>query len=490
MSSHDEARFVDLGYQGVSSQAILLFVASMDGVLVKVLDNDQWVEKQFGSCDLGNRLRTKRLQKVAANMLSRPEQSLPQQNLCWADLKGAYRLFDKPRVTFDAVAEQHWRQTRQTTPGRYLLISDTTDIDHFSHRATTGLGMLGKGDGRGMQLHSCLVYSCDKQLIEGAAGALIYYRKKVPKNETRRQRLSRDRESELWGKLVEKVGSAPQGSQWIHVFDRGGDNFEAMCRVRLIGCDWVIRAARLNRTVFGENGEKVSLQKQLKQARLLGSYELCLRSRPGVAARKASIQVSTVKVTFPLPKKHSKWVKHCGISELTMNIVVVQEIGAPRNVTPISWVLLTSLPVESFEDAWQVIEDYENRWLIEEYHKVLKTGCNVEVHALRTADRLEPLIALISVLGTRLLQLKLIGRSQPEAKAATHVPSSWLKCLKLARPKLQLTGISVYTFFRELARMGGFLGRKGDGEPGWQTVWRGYKRLHDLLDGLRLAHAI
>ncbi len=119
-------------------------------------------------------------------------------------------------------------------------------------------------------------------------------------------------------------------------------------------------------------------------------------------------------------------------------------------------VLLTSLPINSFEDAWQVVEDYEHRWLIEEYHKVIKSACSIESHALRTADRLEPLIGMISVLGTRLFQLKLIGRNQPNAKAVTHVPASWLKCLKLARPKLTLTGLTVYEFFRELAKLGGF----------------------------------
>ena len=144
----------------------------------------------------------------------------------------------------------------------------------------------------------------------------------------------------------------------------------------------------------------------------------------------------------------------------------------------------------TFEDAWQVISDYENRWLVEEYHKVLKTGCSVEMHALRTADRLEPLIGLISVIGIRLFQSKLIGRSQPEAKAATHVPSAWLKGLKLLRPKLKITDMSVYTFFRELAKLGGFLDRKGDGEPGWQTIWHGYQRLQAILERMRLAEAI
>jgi hypothetical protein len=462
----------------------------MESTLVKLRSNDEWVGEQFSHCELGNSLRTKRLQKVANAMLSCPEKSLPQQNQEWADLKAAYRLFDNGRVTFDAVAEQHWMQTRQTKPGRYLLISDTTDINHYSHQAITGLGMLGDGRGRGMQLHNCLVYNCDDKLIEGIAGALVYYRSNMPKNETRIQRLNRIRESNLWGNLVDKVGSAPDDSQWIHVFDRGGDNFEAMCHIRLTGDDWIIRAGKLERNVITESGKKMSLKKAIDSVKLLGCYELNLRSRPGVKARMAKMSVSVAKVTFPTPIYRSEWVKQCGIKELEMNVVVVEETRVPKGVTPIRWVLLTSLPVETFDNAWQVIDDYENRWLVEEYHKVIKTGCSVETHALRTADRQEALIALISVIGTRLLKLKLVGRSQKEAKARTHVPSTWLKALKLVRPKVTLTGMTVYEFFREIAKMGGFLGRKGDGEPGWQTVWRGHQKLQTLLDGMRLAGGI
>lgn len=457
---------------------------------MRVRDNERWIDDQFSQCELGNTLRTKRLQKLAGAMLSCPEKSLPKQNTAWSDLKAAYRFFDNERVTFDAVAEQHWKQTRQTSPGRYLLISDTTDIDHYSHHATMGLGMLGDGKGRGIQLHTCLVYNCVDKLIDGTAGALIHHRRLARKSETRTQRLKRVRESNLWGNLVDKVGPAPDGCHWIHVFDRGGDNFEAMCHIRLNECDWVIRAAKLQRNVITDSGKKMPLKEAIDSTKLLGYYELSLRSRPGVKARTANIRVSVVKVTFPKPAQHSKWVKQCGIQELATNVVVVEEARAPKGVTPIRWVLLTSLPVDTFDDAWQVIEDYENRWLVEEYHKVLKTGCSLEMHALRTADRLEALIGLISVIGVRLLQMKLVGRSQSQAKARTHVPSTWLKCLKLARPKVKITEMTVYEFFRELAKLGGFLGRKCDREPGWQTVWCGYQKLHMLLDGMRLAGAI
>lgn len=454
--------------------------------VMKVVDNVQWVEQNFGDCELGDARRTTRLVKIAENMLAAPEKSLPQQNVEWADVKAAYRFFDNENNTFEKIAAPHWQQTRQTNPGRYLLISDTTDVDHTWHQATTGLGILGNGGGRGMQLHNCLMYDCDKEQIRGVAGALTYYRKHKPKNETRVQRLSRIRESSVWGMLVDEVGEAPQGSRWIHVFDRGGDNFEAMCHIKQTGNDWVIRASKLSRNVFTDDGRKVTLKDAIPEARELGGYELQLRSRPGVAARTAKLKLSVVSVTFPRPSQYSKWVKTCGIKELRMNMVIVQEVDAPKGVKPIQWVLLTSLPVETFEDAWQVVEDYENRWLVEEYHKVMKSGCSLEKHALRSADRLEPLIALISVVGVRLFQLKLVGRNQPDAKAATHVPANWLKCLKLARPKAKLTGMTVYEFFRDLAKLGGFLGRTGDGEPGWQTIWRGFQKLQSLLDAMKL----
>lgn len=456
---------------------------------MKVLDSDQWVDANFGACDLGDKRRDKRLLKIASNMLAMPGGSIPKQNIEWADVKAAYRFFDNEHCTFDNVAESHWNLTRQTKPGRYLLICDTTDIDHTAHDCTTGMGILGNGMGRGVQLHSCLAFNFDEKQIVGSAGGLLYYRKRVGKGETRSQRLARTRESDVWGNLVDQVGKAPKGSQWIHVWDRGGDNFEAMCHVKLSGNDWLVRASQMSRKVIVD-GQTISMKNAIKAAVKIGSYELNLRGRDGVVARTAQLDISVTKVTYPLPSNRSKWVKKCGIKELPMNVVIVRETNPPKGEKPICWILLTSLPVKSFQDAWDIVEAYEHRWLIEEYHKVMKSGCGLEEHALKTADRLEPLIGLISVIGTRLLQLKLVGRNQPEAKATTHVPSSWMTCLKIARPKCNLTNMTVYGFFRELAKLGGFLARKGDGEPGWQTIWRGHQKLHAWLEGMKLVNAI
>lgn len=450
-----------------------------------VVDNDKWIEQQFAECDFGDLRRTKRMTKVAASLLAEPDSRLPEQNKLWKDLKAAYRLFDTEAVTFEATAQPHWEQTRRTKSGRYLLISDTTDINQTRRKATKGMGFLGDGRSQGVQLHSCLAYDSSRGMIAGQMGALLHYRKRKPKNETRAQRLKRGRESEVWGKLVDQVGSPPEGSHWIHVFDRGGDDFEAMCHIKLTGADWIIRAAKMNRTVLNQENKKVKLAKACQNPHLLGSYTLSVRARKGIAAREAKIEVSSTSVTFPLPHLKTPWVKQCGITSISLNVVIVQEVGAPKGITPIRWVLLTSLPVKTFEDAWQIIEDYENRWLIEEYHKVLKSGCAVEDHALKSASRLEPLIGLISIVGVRLFQLKLVGRNQPEVKAKRHVPSSWLKSLSVLRPDLKLSNLTVYEFFREIAKLGGFLGRKSDGEPGWLTIWRGYKKMQLALDVLQ-----
>jgi hypothetical protein len=324
-------------------------------------------------------------------------------------------------------------------------------------------------------------------LVRGTAGALVHYRPVVSRSETRTQRLNRSRESEVWGNLVAQVGPPPASSQWIHVFDRGGDNYEAMCHLQQQKCDWIIRVAKLNRKVKLEEGGKMPLSEALDRAKVLGQYDLPLRSRPGQAARTAKIQVSILRVTLPMPKHHSPFVKRCGIGSITVNVLVVREVDAPKGVTPICWVLFTSLPVASLEEARQVIGFYECRWLIEEYHKVLKTGCSIESHALRTAERLEPLIALISVIGVRLLQLKTIAKREPATKAIYRVPSSWLNALHALRPRLSIDDLTVYQFFRELAKLGGFLARKHDGEPGWQTTWRGYQKLHLIAAGMELA---
>jgi hypothetical protein len=191
---------------------------------------------------------------------------------------------------------------------------------------------------------------------------------------------------------------------------------------------------------------------------------------------------------MPVPGRKSKWLKKQKPQPITMNIVRVREVDAPAGVEPIEWVLYTSLPVNTFAQVWEVISYYEARWLVEEYHKALKTGTSITKRQLHSSSRLEAMVGLMSVVAVRLLQLKTLAKSDPDRPARSVVPPLWLQMLKAARKKLpRVHDLTIYQFYRELAKLGGFLGRKSDGEPGWITIWRGWEKLNTLVRGAELA---
>lgn len=458
-------------------------------------DAGVWAEQQFGRCELGDRRRTKRLVQMAQQVANNPSASLPDQTETWGDLKAAYRLFDNSDVSFAAIAAGHWQRTRQQPPGRYLILGDTTELDFGGLRSIEGAGPTGNGGGLGFLLHTGLVVQASTRAVLGVAGATIHYRKpkkKQTKRENASQRVKRkDRESQVWGRVIDAVGPPPVGVEWVHVFDRGADDFEVYCHLLENRVQWVIRASKMSRIVIDAAGERRPVAEVLPQLNVVGAYELSLRARPGQAARTARLEVRVGKLALPRPRFVSPYVKRSGPASIPMHVVWVREVDPPKGVEPIEWVLYTSLPVQTFEDAWQVVEYYESRWLIEEYHKALKTGCAVTRHELRTAKRLEALVGLLTVVAVRLLSLKSAARTEANRPAAQVVPALWLQMLKAARKNLhRVHDLTVYQFYRELAKLGGFLGRKHDGEPGWITIWRGWEKLNTLVRGAQLANKL
>jgi hypothetical protein len=442
----------------------------------------QWAQLNFGGCQLGDKRRTKRLVQVAEQIGHNPSASLPNQIEAWKDLKAAYRLFDCDEVTFEAVARPHWELTKQLAEGRCLVIGDTMELDFGRNREIEGVGPTGNGSGQGFLLHNALMVNAQSGEIMGVAGQSIYYRskKKSRKRENSAQILKRDRESQVWGTVIDQIGKPQSQAEYVHVFDRGGDNFEVYCRLLQNDGQWVIRASKMNRYVLvGDSEKQMTLKEYLPQLKPFGHYTLALRARQDQTARDAQIEVRVGQVKIPRPRHVSPWVRSLNPAPISMNVIEVVEINAPSGVTPIRWVLFTSLPVETFDDAWTVIGYYEMRWLVEEYHKAIKTGCSAESRQLKTAGRLEALVGLISVAAIRLLQLKSLARTSPDVPAQRVVPRVWLQMLKMARKGLtRVHDITVGQFYREVAKLGGFLARKCDGEPGWITIWRGWEKLN------------
>ena len=447
-------------------------------------DTHLWAQQQFSNCQLGDARRTARLVRVAELVVNHPSGSLPEQTETWADLKAAYRLFQQDDVTFSAIAEVHWQQTRQRNAGRYLVLGDTTELDFGIHRELPNMGPTGNGGGWGFLLHSGLLVAAESEEIFGLAGQTIHYRKPKPAGENTSQRLKRERESKVWGEVINAVGRPAPGVQLVHVLDRGADHFEVYCHCLEQQADWVIRVTQKQRKILTPDNQRIALKAYVDTLPVAGRYELWLRARPNQPARTAKLEVRAGFLRVPVPVHRSPYVKRLNPEPIGMWVVQVREVDAPAGVEPIEWILLTSLPVTNFDQAWTVVGYYEKRWLIEEWHKALKSGCRVTERQLKSKHTLEALVGLLSVVSVRLLQLKAMARATPDRPAAKVIPSRWIAMLLATRKHLAMKkSLTVGEFYRELAKLGGFIGRKSDGEPGWITIWRGWQKLHFMVRG-------
>lgn len=452
-----------------------------------ILDVKEWAEQQFGACGLGDRRRTERLVKFAAQAAEKPDAATTEQTETWADLKAAYRLVDQEDVTFDAITAPHRELTRAAMrDDLWLIISDTSELNFGYLSNAEGLGRLGCPDGRGFFLHSAIAARASDGALAGVVAHELYTRpvKKLKRVSSRARKQRTQRETDVWGRVIDTVGPPPAGVQLLHVCDRGADNFDVYCHLIEQRAGWVIRAAQLTRQVRSDQTATVALDSLVGGAPCLGSYDLTVTANTKQPARTARMEVRAVPLAMPRPRSGvSQYARQTGLPEITMWAVETREVSpVPAGVKPLRWVLLTSEETTTFDQAWTIISHYEKRWLIEEYHKCLKTGCQIESRQYRTSHRLEAVIGLTSVLSVRLLQLKQIARSEPHRPAADVVPKRWRMALSklLRRPRPTET---VRDFFRALASLGGFLCRTSDGEPGWQTIWRG---LDTLLIAVRV----
>jgi hypothetical protein len=449
-----------------------------------------WARREFAGADLRDKRRTRRLVKVAAAIAAKPVGTLPPAFDGWADLKAAYRLLERQDVTFEKISAPHWHNTRQACgrPGQYLMIEDTTSLDFSRRGPLEGLGPIGDGRGRGLYLHSTLALRIEgwtashepTVTVVGLLGQHCWVRPPEPKHgrETRCQRLQRRRESERWAQVFEALDPARPDVQWIYVADRESDIYEVLQRCTRRSVDYVVRANQ-PRALVGESG---SVFEAVSRAKPLGRYELRLRARPGVAARTAVVELRATRVTL-----RPTWRPGGPGEPQAVNVVEAKEIDAPAGVEPIRWVLLTNLAVGTFADARRVVALYATRWLIEDYHKALKTGVGAERTELATGDRIERLLGVLAIVAVRLLQMKFAATARPDEPVDPAVFGPEALAVLGARDGVPEGGWTNRAVTVAVARLGGYLARRSDGPPGWLTIWRGWQQLALMLHGYLLA---
>ena len=454
-----------------------------------LLSPAQWALNEFGFAQLGDKRRNKRIVKIAESLARSPGGTLPQAFPDWDEIKAAYRFFDRSGATFERVIEPHLERVRAACrqPGEYLLIEDTTSLDFSKHFHTEDLGVIGDGSGRGFDLHSALAlrvegWTADNRpqgVLVGLFDQQCRAPRPAPKGETRTQLMKRPRKTQVWAMGVKSAGVPPQGCRWIYIADRESDCYEPLDICQLHQIDIVVRSCH-DRCL---DGQAEHLHQRLAAAPVLGTSTVEIRARPGQAARTAVVEIRSVRVDLKGPRRPD------GLKAplKDMGVIEAREVNPPPGTKePLHWILLTSLPCASLEDALRVVGYYACRWWVEEYHKALKSGALVEESQLKKAYRLEALIAVLSVVAVRLLNTKFLARSRPQSdEAAKSFGPQALELLekKLGKPKEGWTNQAV---IRAIARLGGFIGRKSDGQPGWQTIWRGWQRLIWMVEAVLL----
>ena len=450
----------------------------------EVLDPKSWAERTFGGVQLHDMRRTRRAVKAATNLAENPLGSLPAQMQTWKETKALYRWLDEPDVTFATLMQPHLHQTREQATGEdvVLLVQDSTDIDLSHRRKISGVGQIGNERGRGFFVQTVLAVRPQTREVLGCMAQEPFVRIPAPEGEQRSQRRKREeRETDVWMRQVQAIGTPESGSLWVHVGDRGADMFPFFQACRSTQTHFLVRAAQNWRVQ--ESEEEITYS--LTQARAFPSQAsrvLELPARHGHQKRSAQLQLAFGQMTL-LPPRHEP---RAGKEPLTVWVIRVWEEEAPEGEEPLEWVLLTSVPTTTLEQAWERVEWYRHRWLVEDSHQCLKSGCRIEERQLQTVDGLIRLLGLLSPLAVRLLQVRACAREDPERPAYEVIEPLMLAVVAERSGGSPLT-MTVGTFWIEVARMGGYLARSHDGPPGWRTIWKGWLSLQTFLEGVHFA---
>jgi len=442
-----------------------------------------WAEEEFAQVALGDRRLNMRLISIARDFYSRPQASVPQACQSRAKTKAAYRFFDHPEATMDTLLHQHYEATvaRMAREKVVLAVQDTTTLDYSTHPATENLGPLAwSANGLiGMLLHDTMAFNLDGTPL-GLIDARCWTRdpEDIGKKKRRHELPIEQKESYKWLQSYRKAAAAQRrcpDTTVVSVGDREADIYElfALALQDPAGAKLLVRAMH-DRVLAQEQGR---LWEKLLRQETCGILEVRVPRRGSVPTRVARLQVRFAEVLLQPPSRIEK------LPELRVWAVLAQEQDAPANTKALEWMLLTSCSVSTFAEATEKLTWYALRWGIEVYHRTLKSGCKIEERQLGAVDRIEACLAIDMVVAWRIHHLTKLGREVPDVPCTVFFEEAEWKalCAYLTRspiPPAQPPSLRDAT--RMVASLGGFLGRKGDGNPGTESLWIGLQRLDDM----------
>jgi hypothetical protein len=445
---------------------------------------DTWCSKELISVKLGDKRLNRRLAKVASDLLNNADE--PIQLACgnWANAKAAYRLFDNDKLQEKKLLQAHQTETinrlEKSSEEIFLAIQDTTVLNYTHHPKKKGLGKINKNGGfekpsMGFFLHNTLLMS-ENGLPLGLIDQTIYQHKTGEKI-AHKQRPIIDKESYRWIESLQTTKALCKGKTVVTVGDRESDIYEMFLEADEIEAKVLIRASRDR--ILSKDQDHRTLWALLENTPLGGVETIHIPARHNQAERFITLEVRYNKVILKPPQRAPN-AKGKILSPVTLQAVWLCEPTPPSGEERLEWMLLTNMPVKTLEDAVKMGKWYKLRWQIECYHRILKSGCKIEECRLETYERLKKYVRLKSIIAFRLFWLTLINRIHPEILSNQILEDHEWKALCCHVAKVQEAPQkppTVREAVRMIAKIGGFLGRKSDGEPGMTYIWRGWEKL-------------
>ena len=450
-----------------------------------------WSCNEFRTISLGDKRLDWRVKYTAARLSARPNCSINQACEEWADTKAAYRLFDNDKTTSDKILQPHIERTRERAADyeRVLAIQDTSFLDYSHHPTKEGLGPIGttaQSNLRGLVMHTTLM-TTPEGLPLGIATQEVWHRDESARQLTadeRRKLPIEEKESFKWiTAMTHTCQQMDAGLDIVTVGDSEADIFELFDHARRLETNLLIRAGQNRALCEPEVG---LLHTTLLTQESAGTLTVAVPARKEQPKRTAHLTVRHCPVTLK-PPRHLKNL----LAPIPLYAILVVEESPPDGVSPLRWLLLTTVPVGSLDDALERIKWYCCRWQIEVYHKTLKSGCRVEETQLATAERLFPFLALSAVIAWRIFWLTSLARHEPDSPCTCVLaPHEW-QALYTYHHKQEPDPEHLPTVLDALlwiAQLGGFLGRRHDGFPGVTVIWRGWQRLADISSSWLIFH--
>lgn len=458
------------------------------------IDELGWSQQLFGGSDLGDARRTARLVDVAARMAKQAGSSLAKS--CDGDqaaLLGSYRLMRNGAVKPEAVRASGFARAAELAQSAELLLAveDTTSIS-YPHAVAAGLGLTGGKQAakrNGFMVHSVLLLDAASECTVGLIAQRHWCRDPAGygKNHTRRQRAYQDRESYKWEQASVDTAQClgPAMRRTISVCDRESDIYDYLWHKCRNNQRFVVRA-QANRRLKGSDAKLFDALQH--DAATLCGYTVAIPQRGGRKARTANVLLRTATLDVLVPVGSSVCDK-----SLRINAILAEELDAPTSSEPLRWVLLTTEGIDDAQAALQVVRYYELRWCIEDYHKVWKSGIGVERQRFQSIGNLERMLAITAFLAVRLLQLRELldkpANTDEAACGAALTEDEWKVLWVSTEPDKPLpkTAPPARWAFYAIAKLGGFTDTKRTGRVGWDTIWHGWSRLQERLQGYQLS---